>query len=124
MKSKLLSLVFLPLLLLSSCGSKTPVEVKEREIQHIDDKYRNFYQIFPISYADSNGDGKGDLKGIVDKFDYIKSINMTGLWLTPVHPSPSYHKYDVKDYKEIDPVFGTLEDYDALVKKCHDNNMT
>ena len=124
MKGKL-ALLFLPILLLSSCGSsRKAIEVKERQPQHINDKYRNFYQIFPISYADSNGDGKGDLQGIVDKFDYIKSINMNGLWLTPVHPSPTYHKYDVTDYKAIDPVFGSIDDYDKLVKKCHDNDMT
>ena len=139
MNKKLLSTLFLPLLILSSCGSgNTPSEsssekkehkktadivVKEREIQYIDDFYRNYYQIFPISYADSNNDGKGDLQGIIDKFDYIKSLNVTGLWLTPVHESPTYHKYDVKNYKSIDPVFGSLATYDALVKKCHDNHM-
>ena len=118
-------LLILPFLfLVVSCGSsERALEIKEREIQHIDDHYRNFYEIFPISFADSNGDGKGDLQGIIDKFDYIKSLNMNGLWLTPVHPSDSYHKYDVKDYKNIDSTFGSLATYDALVKKCHDNNM-
>ena len=124
MKTKLLSLLFVPFLLLSSCGSKPSIEVKEREIQYSDDFYRNYYQIFPISFADSNGDGNGDLKGIIDKFDYLTSLNVTGLWLTPVHPSPTYHKYDVKDYKDVDPTFGTLADYDTLVTKCHDNHMT
>ena len=145
MKSKLLKSLFLPLLVLSACGSSTgsgseatsedtsgeksykkdaDIVVKEREVQYIDDFYRNYYQIFPIAYADSNGDGKGDLKGITDKIDYIKSLNVTGLWLTPVHQSPTYHKYDVMDYKSIDSTFGTLADYDALVTKCHENHMT
>ncbi|MBE6133402.1 MAG: hypothetical protein E7178_01905 [Erysipelotrichaceae bacterium] len=123
MKTKLLTLFSIPLLMLSSCGSKNYIEVKERDIVYSEDYFRNYYEIFPIAYADSNGDGNGDLKGIVDKFDYIKSLNVTGLWLTPVHPSPTYHKYDVKDYKAIDSTFGTLDDYDALVSKCHDNHM-
>ena len=106
MKTKLVTLLFVPVLLLTSCGSKDYVKVEARDIQYLDDHYRNYYQIFPISYADSNGDGNGDLKGIVDKFDYIKGLNVTGLWLTPVHPSPTYHKYDVKDYKAIDSTFG------------------
>lgn len=143
MKNKLVSLLLLSLFVFSSCGSnqgessssaedssdnKKPktadIVVKERDVQYIDDFYRNYYQIFPISYADSDGDGNGDLQGMIDKFDYIKSLNVTGLWLTPVHPSPTYHKYDVMNYKAIDEVFGTLSDYDALVKKCHDNHMT
>ena len=124
MKTKLLTILSIPLLLLSSCGGNKSVEVKEREIVYSEDFYRNYYEIFPIAFADSNGDGNGDLKGIVDKFDYLKSLNVTGLWLTPVHPSPTYHKYDVNDYKSIDSTFGTLEDYDALVSKCHDNHMS
>lgn len=120
--TKLLLLAIIPLLL-TSCGSSGGVEVKEREIQPVTDYYRNNYQIFPISFADSNGDGKGDLQGIIDKFDYITSLNMNGLWLTPIHKSNSYHKYDVLDYKSIDPTFGTLDTYDALVKKAHDNGV-
>lgn len=122
---KILNLVFLffPMFYLSSCNSSS-LKVNERPIQYIDDQYGAYYQIFPYSYADSNGDGIGDLRGIIDKFDYIKSLNYTGLWLTPVHSSPSYHKYDVVDYKSIDSSFGTLNDYDELVNKCHDNHMT
>ena len=140
------SFLFIPLLLLSSCGSgegdtsftPTPssqepssqggerreIVVEEREVQYIDDFYRNYYQIFPYAYADSNGDKVGDLKGICDKFNYIKSLNITGLWLTPVHPSQDYHKYSVKDYKAIDSQFGSLNDYDNLVTLCHNNHMT
>ncbi len=105
-----------------SCAEKG-VDEEQEEIQYIDDKYGNYYQIFPYSFADSNGDGIGDIKGIIDKFDYIKSLNYSGLWLTPVHQSPSYHKYDVTDYKSIDSSFGTLTDYDNLVSLCHDNHM-
>lgn len=88
------------------------------------DKMRTYYQIFPISFADSNGDGKGDLQGIIDKLDYVDSLGYDGIWLTPVHPSPTYHKYDVLDYYDIDKQLGTLADYDALVEACHDRGMT
>ena len=104
--------------LFSSCSEP------ELPLNEIEDNYRTIYQIFPYSYADSNGDGVGDLKGIIDKLDYISSLNYTGLWLTPIHQSDTYHKYDVDDYMSIDEKFGTLEDYDNLVKGCHDRKMT
>ena len=88
------------------------------------DNYRTMYQIFPYSYADSNGDGKGDIQGIIDKLDYIADMNFDGIWLTPVHQSPSYHKYDVVDYESIDSDLGTMEDYDKLVDECHKRGMT
>lgn len=88
------------------------------------DNYRTYYQIFPYSFADSDGNGVGDLQGIIDKLDYIADLNFDGIWLTPVHKSPSYHKYDVIDYKSIDPSFGTLDDYDKLVEECHKRGMT
>lgn len=74
-----------------------------------------FYEIFVSSFCDSNGDGVGDLNGITSKLDYLESLGVSYLWLTPVHPSPSYHKYDVKDYYAIDSSFGTLADFDTLV---------
>ena len=136
-----IGLCLLPILVLSSCGGEAPsttssttsssseggqkelVVVEEREVQYLNDNYQNYYQIFPYSYADSNGDGIGDLRGIIDKFDYIKSLNVTGLWLTPVTKAYSYHKYDTIDYKDIDPIFGDLDDYDELVRLCHENHM-
>lgn len=93
------------------------------ELATTNDKYGTFYQIFPYSYADSNGDGIGDLKGITAKLDYISSLNYDGIWLTPVHQSPTYHKYDVKDYKSIDSTFGTLSDYDDMVTASHKKGM-
>lgn len=77
------------------------------------------YQIFVGSYADSNGDGIGDLNGIRKKLDYIKDLGFNEIWLTPICPSPSYHKYDVVDYKAVDKQFGTMDDYDNLVKDAH-----
>jgi glycosidase len=97
-----------------------------------------WYEIFTGSFADSNGDGIGDLKGIELKLDYLNdsgtarhrynmehngvcndSLHVDGIWLTPVMPSPSYHKYDTKDYKDIDPQFGDLKDFNSLLQACH-----
>ena len=123
-KRKILALTFFTTLsvVLSGCSNIKYPEIESRNI--IEDKYRSIYQIMPYSYADSNGDGIGDLRGIIDKLDYIDSLNYTGIWLTPVHPSETYHKYDVDNYKEIDKDFGTLSDYDELVTKCHQKKMT
>ena len=63
-----------------------------------------YYEIFVRSFADSNGDGIGDLNGIRAKLDYLENLGISGIWLTPVMPSPSYHKYDVTDYKAIDQI--------------------
>ncbi|MBN1777559.1 MAG: hypothetical protein JW811_05495 [Clostridiales bacterium] len=82
------------------------------------------YEIFTGSYRDSNGDGIGDLNGIVSKLDYIQALGVDGVWLTPVSPSPSYHKYDVADYTDIDPDFGTLADFDALAGACEARGIT
>ncbi len=77
------------------------------------------YEIFVRSFADSNGDGIGDINGITGKLDYLKSLGVDALWLTPVSQSPSYHKYDVTDYKAIDPEYGTLADYKKLIAEAH-----
>ena len=77
------------------------------------------YEIFVRSFADSNGDGIGDINGITSKLDYLKSLGVDALWLTPVSKSPSYHKYDVTDYKSIDPEFGTIDDYKRLISEAH-----
>ncbi|MDO5119261.1 MAG: alpha-amylase family glycosyl hydrolase [Coriobacteriales bacterium] len=88
-----------------------------------DDKYRTTYEIFVYSFCDSNGDGIGDINGIRNKLDYISGMGFDQLWLTPVHPSATYHKYDVDDYYAIDPTFGTLEDYEALLAECHERGI-
>jgi len=77
------------------------------------------YEIFVRSFADSNGDGLGDINGITAKLDYLKNLGVDALWLTPVSKSPSYHKYDVTDYKSIDPEYGTLDDYKRLISEAH-----
>ncbi len=72
------------------------------------------YEVFVASYADSNQDNIGDLNGVSEKIPYIKQLNISALWLMPIHPSPSYHKYDVIDYYNIDPIYGDMEDFDLL----------
>ena len=96
---------------------------KELKENIIDDNYRNYYEIFVASFADSNGDGIGDLDGITAKIPYLRDIGYTGLWLTPIYKSLSYHKYDVDDYYAIDEDFGTFEDLDELIREAHANDM-
>ena len=103
-------------------GEKIPTS--EQPVHKTEDHYRTMYQIMPYSFADSDGDGIGDLFGIVDKLDYLADLHYEGLWLTPVCPSPTYHKYDVLDYYDIDETFGGLGAYDDLVEGCHERNMT
>ena len=86
--------------------------------------YGTTYEIFVYSFCDSDGDGIGDINGIRSKLDYIEDLGFDAIWLTPIHPSPTYHKYDVTDYFTIDPVFGTLEDYEALIAECHERGIS
>ena len=83
----------------------------------------NWYEVFVRSYQDGDGDGIGDLKGLMSRLDYIADMGYDGLWLMPIMPSPSYHKYDVKDYCAIDPQYGTLDDFKALVSACHERGI-
>ncbi|KAI4517003.1 glycoside hydrolase family 13 protein [Schizophyllum commune Loenen D] len=82
------------------------------------------YQIYPISFFDSNGDGIGDLNGIASKLDYLKDLGVDVLWLSPIYKSPlADYGYDISDYRSIDPRYGTLEDWDSLLKGVHDRGM-
>ena len=83
----------------------------------------NWYEIFVRSYQDSDGDGIGDLQGVINRLDYLSEMGYDGLWLMPIMPSPSYHKYDVTDYMNIDPQYGTLETFRRLVQACHDRGI-
>ncbi len=82
------------------------------------------YQIYPKSFYDSNGDGIGDLRGIVEKLDYLKELGIGILWLSPVYASPCADQgYDIKDYYDIDPRFGTMEDMDLLLAEAKKRDM-
>ena len=86
--------------------------------------YRDYYQIFVYSFADSNGDGIGDLKGIESKLDYIAALGFNGIWLTPIHPSSTEHCYDVEDYYGVNEQFGTLSDFKDLVDAAHERGIS
>ena len=83
-----------------------------------DDNYRTWYEIFVYSFCDSNGDGIGDINGVISKLDYLQELGITGIWFMPIHPSQSYHKYDVRDYYDIDPDYGTMADFENLLAEC------
>lgn len=140
---KLLLMTVVSLLVMTSCGEQEvskDVEVQstvekvgseegasaqpihyeyEQELNIIEDNYRNYYEIFVYSFYDSDGDGIGDLNGVIEKLDYIKDMGFNGIWLMPVMPSTTYHKYDVTDYYGIDSEYGTMEDFDRLIEECH-----
>lgn len=84
----------------------------------------NYYQIYPKSFKDSDGDGYGDLQGIRSKIPYLKDIGMNGVWLSPIYTSPQRDGgYDITNYTEIDPIFGSLADFDELLTTCKANGV-
>ena len=133
--------LLLALLLLTGCGAAQPeptevptippTEPPAPVVDPINDNYRTFYQIFVGSFSDGNNDGIGDLRGVINRLDYLNDgdINTTndlgvqGIWLSPIFSSPSYHKYDAKDYYQIDWRFGTEEDLKELIELCHQRNI-
>ena len=153
---RLLSLILAAVLLLCAAGcAAAPAEPTEPAVLDLSGKYaldtvRNeaiipapgeitpvdsnavvFYHIFVGSFSDSNGDGIGDLRGIINRMDYINdgdpnsgvSLGAEGIWLSPIFVSPSYHKYDVADYYQVDPKFGTNEDLEELINLCHERGV-
>ncbi|WP_230474863.1 alpha-amylase family glycosyl hydrolase [Dyella monticola] len=78
-----------------------------------------YYEIFVRAFYDSKGQGVGDLNGITEKLDYIKSLGVSGIWLMPINPSPSYHGYDITDYEAINPQYGTMQDFKHLLDEAH-----
>ncbi len=99
--------------------------------QTVDGNARVYYQIFVGSFSDSDGDGTGDLRGIINRFDYLNdgdpnsgvSLGVEGIWLSPIFLSSSYHKYDVTNYYKIDPKFGTMDDLKELIDLCHERGV-
>lgn len=114
------------LLSLFCCKSTVAQSVKTQN-DNIDRKWWKeavIYQIYPRSFKDSNNDGIGDLKGIISKLDYIKSLGVTAVWLNPIYSSPNDDNgYDISDYRNIMSVFGTMADFDALLKGLHDRHI-
>lgn len=100
-----------------SCGQGPEKEEMESSTTPIEQ--RVFYEIFVHAFYDSNGDGIGDLNGVTARLDYLQELGVNGLWLLPIHPSPSYHKYDVTDYYAIHPDYGTMEDFKRLLDEAH-----
>ncbi len=92
---------------------------------------RVFYEIFVRSFYDSDGDGIGDFQGLIQKLDYLNDgdpnttddLGITGIWLMPINPSPSYHGYDVTDYRAINPDYGTMADFEAFLQAAHDRGI-
>lgn len=125
MKKKILALVVVLCIVLGtvSCG--------ENEIVRLDDNYGTYYEVFVYSFFDSNGDGIGDLPGLTSKLDYINDgddstdtdLGVDGIWLMPIMPASTYHKYDVNDYKNVDKAYGTLEDFDKLISACNERGL-
>ena len=83
-------------------------------------KERVFYQIYPRSFQDSNGDGIGDIPGMIARLDYLKWLGVGAVWLCPVYDSPNADMgYDIRDYEKIMSEFGTMEDFDTLLREMH-----
>ncbi len=103
-----------------SCNINTDTEKSMSQKPNVA-KWPNavMYEIFPRSFADSNGDGIGDINGMTNKLDYLQDLGIKGVWLMPIMPSPSYHKYDVTDYYAIHPDYGTMEDFKKFVDEAH-----
>ena len=82
------------------------------------------YQIYPRSFQDSNQDGIGDLPGIRQRLDYLQSLNIDAIWLSPIYPSPMHDfGYDVANYVDINPLFGTMADFNTLLADVHDRGL-
>ena len=123
MRLPIIRLFFTILLIFCSLSLMSQDDMLMHDRQKTQDT-RVYYSVFVQSFYDSNGDGIGDLQGLISKLDYLKELGIGGLWLLPVHPSPTYHKYDVSDYLGIHPDYGTLDDYKQLVAEVHKRNMT
>jgi len=108
-------------------GVEFQITDEDLEAHMIDDNYKVYYEIFVGAFSDSNQDGMGDINGIIDRLDYLndgnpnsgKSLGINGIWLMPIMPSPTYHKYDTINYKAVDPAYGSMEDFERLIAEAN-----
>ena len=121
---KYLSFIAATIFLMSCGGPETPAETDQETVETMETngikktwwKESVIYQIYPRSFNDSDGDGIGDLQGIIEKLDYLKDLGVDVIWLSPVYKSPNDDNgYDISDYQDIMDEFGTMEDFDALL---------
>src|SRR5437660_9608097 len=121
MRNKILMLMvlfFVPWMTAVDAGAQSKADAVDRE-GHQWWQHAVFYEIYPRSFADSNHDGVGDLKGITSKLDYLQDLGVDAIWITPCFPSPQVDfGYDVSDYEDIDPMYGTLADFDRLASEA------
>ncbi|EON75422.1 Alpha-amylase [Lunatimonas lonarensis] len=129
----IITLFTLPLLRLSvvlvfsnswffGCSPQEQVRTKEQLADHWP-RAGITYEIFIRSFYDSDGDGIGDFNGVIEKLDYVNELGANAIWFMPIMPSPSYHKYDVTDYRAVHPDYGTLDEFKALIQAAHDRNI-
>ncbi|MDF2821465.1 MAG: hypothetical protein K0R15_1906 [Clostridiales bacterium] len=116
---KKILVVMLVIVTLVGCGKK---ENKKTEFE-LPKNSGVWYEIFVRAFADSDGDGIGDFKGLTAKLDYLSDLGISGLWLMPINESPSYHQYDVTDYYAVDPDYGTMEDFEAFIAACKEKKI-
>jgi len=114
----------LTVFIIFSCVSEKQEGKSSRSKESVE-KWPNavMYEIFVQSFADSDGDGIGDINGMTSKLDYLHDLGIRGIWLMPIMPSPSYHKYDVTDYLGIHPDYGTMEDFKRFLEEAHNRNI-
>ena len=115
----------LAILVLVACKKDDPTTNPNNGTDTIGNSYLNgesgiTYQILVYSFADSDGDGCGDFKGIEQRLDYLRDLGVQALWLSPIHPASSYHGYDVLDYSSVNPDYGTEDDLRSLINAAHD----
>ncbi len=118
------ALLFLFAILLDGCTDKKEATTAMKPENSQWWKEAIVYQIYPRSFKDTDGDGVGDLNGIIEKLDYVKSLGVTAVWLNPIYSSPNDDNgYDVSDYRNIMSDFGTMEDFDLMLKGMHDRGI-